>query len=52
MQSHSILIQAKDITVNLPVVYMARDVMILMRENPFRGPLEGVGPENRDFFGP
>ncbi len=26
--------------------------MILMRENPFRGPLEGVGPENRDFFGP
>jgi hypothetical protein len=26
--------------------------MIFMRENPFRGPLEGVGPENRDFFGP
>jgi hypothetical protein len=26
--------------------------MILMRENPFRGPLEGVGPENLDFFGP
>ncbi len=26
--------------------------MILMRENPFRGPLEGVGPENRDCFGP
>ncbi len=25
--------------------------MILMRENPFREPLEGVGPENRDFFG-
>ncbi len=24
--------------------------MILMRENPFRGPLEGVGPENQDFF--
>ncbi len=23
-----------------------------MRANPFRGPLEGVGPENRDFFGP
>jgi hypothetical protein len=23
----------------------------LMRENPFLGPLEGVGPENRDFFG-
>jgi hypothetical protein len=26
--------------------------MILMRANPFRGPLEGVGPENRDFFWP
>ncbi len=33
------------ITINLPVVYMARDVMNLMRENPFRGPWEGVGPE-------
>jgi hypothetical protein len=39
------------ITINVPVVYVARDVMILMRENPFRGPLEGVGPENRDFLG-
>jgi hypothetical protein len=26
--------------------------MILMGANPFRGPLEGVGPENRDFFRP
>jgi hypothetical protein len=26
--------------------------MSLMRENPFRGSLEGVGPENRDFFDP
>ncbi len=26
--------------------------MILMRENPLLGPLEGVGPENLDFFGP
>ncbi len=40
------------LTINVPVVYMARGVMILMRENPFREPLEGVGPENRDFFGP
>jgi hypothetical protein len=24
----------------------------VMRTNPFRGPLEGVGTENRDFFGP
>ncbi len=31
---------------------MVRDVMILMRENPFRGSSEGVGPENQDFFGP
>jgi hypothetical protein len=31
---------------------MARDVMILTRENTFRGLLEGVGPENQDFFGP
>jgi hypothetical protein len=32
--------------------YVARDIMILMQENPFQGPLKGVGPENRDFFGP
>jgi hypothetical protein len=38
------------VTINVPVVYMARDVMILMRENPLHGPSEGVGPENRDFF--
>ncbi len=25
--------------------------MILMWENPLLGPLEGVGPENLDFFG-
>jgi hypothetical protein len=36
--------------VNVSVVYMARDVIILMRANPFRGPLERVGPENRDFW--
>jgi hypothetical protein len=29
---------------------MARDVMILMRANRFRGPLAGVGNEDRDFF--
>ncbi len=40
------------IIINVPVVYIVRDVMILMRENPFRGPLEGVDPENLDFFGP
>jgi hypothetical protein len=26
--------------------------MILMRENPFQGPLEGVGPKSLDYFGP
>jgi hypothetical protein len=26
------------ITINVPVVYMARGVMILMRENPIFGP--------------
>jgi hypothetical protein len=27
-------------------------LMILMRENPSLRPLEGVGPENHEFFGP
>ncbi len=42
------------ITINTPVVRMARDVMVLMRcgQYPLQGPLEGVGSENRDFFGP
>jgi hypothetical protein len=26
--------------------------MILLQENPFQGPLEGMGPEIQDFFGP
>jgi hypothetical protein len=26
--------------------------MILMRASPLQGPLEGVGPENRNFFRP
>ena len=37
---------------NVPVVYMGCDIMSFMRANRFRGPLEGVGPENLDFFGP
>ncbi len=40
------------LTVNAPVVYMAQDVMILMRTNQFPGPLEGVDPENLGFSGP
>ncbi len=40
------------LTINVPVVYMAWDVMIFMMENPVRGPLEGVGPEIKTFWGP
>ncbi len=35
-------------TIHVPVVYMARDFLILMRTNTFWGPLEVVGLENRD----
>jgi hypothetical protein len=31
---------------------MARDVIVLMRANPFRGPVEGMDTKNRDFLGP
>ncbi len=31
---------------------MARDKRILMRKNPFQGPLERVGPENQAFLCP
>ncbi len=40
------------ITINVPVVFMARYVMILRGATSLREALEGVGPENRDFFGP
>jgi hypothetical protein len=46
--AHSIKsrIERKDLlTIHVSVVYMARDVMILVKVNPFRGPLEGVGPK-------
>ncbi len=32
------------LSINVPVVYVVRYVMILMRGNQFRGPLEGGGP--------
>jgi hypothetical protein len=32
---------------NVPVVYMARDVLIFDAGKPITGPLEGVVPENR-----
>ncbi len=31
---------------------MARYIMVLRVATSLRGALEGVGPENRDFFGP
>jgi hypothetical protein len=40
------------ITINVPFVFMARCVMVLRGATSLRGALEGVGPENRDFFGP
>jgi hypothetical protein len=36
----------------VPVFIWRLDLMILMGENPLLGQLEGVGPENLDFFGP
>ncbi len=46
------ILKSPGITINVPVVYMAQDVMILMQANPFRGPLEGVGPGVETFLGP
>ncbi len=37
------------ITSNVPVVFMARYIMVLRGATSLRGALEGVGPENRDF---
>ncbi len=36
---------------NVPVVFMARYLMVLRGATSLRGALEGVGPENQDFFG-
>ncbi len=40
------------ITINVPVVFMAQDVMILTRAISITRAFEGVGPENQNFFGP
>ncbi len=40
------------ITINVPVVFMARYIMVLRCATSLQGALEGVDPENRDFFGP
>jgi hypothetical protein len=37
------------ITINVPVVYVAWDVMVLMRANPLQELLEEVDPESRFF---
>ncbi len=39
------------VTFNVSVVYMAQDVIILMRANPLQGTLAGVSPKNRYFSG-
>ncbi len=41
-----------NITINVPVVFMARYIMVLRGATSLPGALEGVGPENQDFFGP
>ncbi len=38
------------ITFNVPVVYMAQDVMILMRENPISRAFGRVGPQKVEIF--
>jgi hypothetical protein len=40
------------LTINVPVFIWAQGIIILMQENPFHGQLEGMGPENKGFFGP
>ncbi len=45
VQNKNIHVEEK-LTINVPVVRMARDLMILMGANPFQeGPLEGGGPK-------
>jgi hypothetical protein len=39
-------------TINVPVFFMARYIMVLRGATSLLGALEGVGPENQDFFGP
>jgi hypothetical protein len=41
----------QEVTINVTVVYMAWDVMILIRASPLQGQLEGAGPGNQDFIG-
>jgi hypothetical protein len=41
-----------NITINVPVVYMVRNVVVLRRKIHNKGHFRGGGPKNRDFFGP
>ena len=40
------------ITINDPVYFIVHAVMIFLRAEPLRGPLEGLGPAARACFGP
>ena len=40
------------LTIYGPMIYSALYVMCLMGANPLQEPLEGLGHESRDFFGP
>jgi hypothetical protein len=40
------------ININVPVIYMARDIMILMVENPFEGHWKGCALKIMTFLGP
>ena len=42
----------KILTIYGPIIYTASYVMCLMGANPLQGPLEWLGHESRDFFGP
>ncbi len=46
------LASGKIVTINVPVVFMARYIMVLRGGTSLREALEVVGPENLDFFGP
>ena len=35
-----------------PMIYTAPYVLCLIGANPLQGPLEGLGHESQDFFGP
>ncbi len=39
-------------TFNVPVVYEAQNVWILMQANPLQGTLDGWGHSDQDFLGP